>query len=365
MSTENTTAMSRAAIFGNIRRGLNTSEADTKRQQTVESRLSAKRNNLIPARAQLPFAEQVELFKAMATEAVAEIIELDSVEQIPQACADWLSRQQISELISASNSELRDLNWSPLEQQGIEKIERVAEAGDIASLTLSFAGIAETGTLMLAVSAFTPYAATAALYYLLHSTMATAALFLVADLLLARRESGDLLKAAPATVQNGFLAALFFAAAIGIAGMPPLSGFLGKLLVLDALRVSDYTWLVWAVVLVGSLLTIVGYSINDTVVVYDRIREFANLFKTEAFDSVANKAINSTLSRTLLTSGSYNTLPLEIFGMTTNVTTPVLFALGTLTTVFSLLIILFFLLVVWLMNRRQAQQGSDAGQGMV
>lgn len=70
-------------------------------------------------------------------------------------------------------------------------------------------------------------------------------------------------------------------------------------------------------------------------------------------------------ARTLLTSGSYNTLPLEIFGMTTNVTTPVLFALGTLTTVFSLLIILLFLLVVWLMNRRRARQGSDAGRGMM
>lgn len=70
-------------------------------------------------------------------------------------------------------------------------------------------------------------------------------------------------------------------------------------------------------------------------------------------------------ARTLLTSGSYNTLPLEIFGMTTNVTTPVLFALGTLTTVFSLLIILLFLLVVWLLNRRRARQGSDAGKGMI
>lgn len=70
-------------------------------------------------------------------------------------------------------------------------------------------------------------------------------------------------------------------------------------------------------------------------------------------------------ARTLLTSGSYNTLPLEIFGMTTNVTTPVLFALGTLTTVFSLLIIVLFLVGVWLMNRRRAKQGSDAGQGMV
>jgi len=70
-------------------------------------------------------------------------------------------------------------------------------------------------------------------------------------------------------------------------------------------------------------------------------------------------------ARTLLTSGSYNTLPLEIFGMTTNVTTPVLFALGTLTTAFSLVIIGVFLLIVWATNRRRARLGSDAGQGMV
>lgn len=70
-------------------------------------------------------------------------------------------------------------------------------------------------------------------------------------------------------------------------------------------------------------------------------------------------------ARTLLTAGSYNTLPLEIFGMTTNVTTPVIFALGTLTTVFSLLVIGVFLVTVWWMGRRRARQGSDAGQGMV
>jgi len=70
-------------------------------------------------------------------------------------------------------------------------------------------------------------------------------------------------------------------------------------------------------------------------------------------------------ARTLLTAGSYNTLPLEIFGMTTNVTTPVLFALGTLTTVFSLLVIGVFLAIVWLTNRRRARQGTDASQGMI
>ncbi len=60
-------------------------------------------------------------------------------------------------------------------------------------------------------------------------------------------------------------------------------------------------------------------------------------------------------ARTLLAAGSYNTLPLEIYGMTTNVTTPVLYALGTLTTVFSLAIILSLLAVVWLMRRRASR----------
>ena len=68
-------------------------------------------------------------------------------------------------------------------------------------------------------------------------------------------------------------------------------------------------------------------------------------------------------ARTLLTAGSYNTLPLEIFGMTTNVTTPVIYALGTLTTLFSLLIIAAFLLTVWIMGRRRARLGSDAHKG--
>lgn len=69
-------------------------------------------------------------------------------------------------------------------------------------------------------------------------------------------------------------------------------------------------------------------------------------------------------ARTLLTAGSYNTLPLEIFGMTTNVTTPVIYALGTLTTLFSFGIIGAFLLSAWIMGKRRARMGSDAGKGV-
>ncbi|NNU80152.1 monovalent cation/H+ antiporter subunit D [Halovulum dunhuangense] len=125
---------------------------------------------------------------------------------------------------------------------------------------IAFSVVGSMGTLMLAVAVFTPYAAMAALYYLVHSTFAAAALFLLADLVVARRNGDDALAARPATVQNGLFAALFFAAAIGMAGMPPLSGFLGKLLVLDALNPGPMVTLTWGAILLGSLLTIVGFA---------------------------------------------------------------------------------------------------------
>ncbi len=65
--------------------------------------------------------------------------------------------------------------------------------------------------------------------------------------------------------------------------------------------------------IIAAFLTIVGYSINDTVVVFDRIREYANLFKTEPFESMVNRAINSTLSRTLVTSGTTLLVVITLF----------------------------------------------------
>ncbi len=53
---------------------------------------------------------------------------------------------------------------------------------------------------------------------------------------------------------------------------------------------------------VAAVLTIAGYSINDTVVVYDRVREDLRKYKTTALPAVFNRAINETLSRTLMTS---------------------------------------------------------------
>ena len=54
--------------------------------------------------------------------------------------------------------------------------------------------------------------------------------------------------------------------------------------------------------IVAALLTIIGFSVNDTIVVFDRIREVKAAHPTRNFNDIANEAINATLSRTLLTS---------------------------------------------------------------
>ena len=54
---------------------------------------------------------------------------------------------------------------------------------------------------------------------------------------------------------------------------------------------------------IAALLTLVGYSMNDTIVIFDRIRENMRLMRREPFHAIVNRSINQTLSRTILTSG--------------------------------------------------------------
>jgi multicomponent K+:H+ antiporter subunit D len=122
---------------------------------------------------------------------------------------------------------------------------------------VAYAGIASMGTVFVAVAHFSPASTTAALYYILHSTLATALMFLVADLVTRRRTHDRLDQTAP-IAQPGLTGTLFLAGAVAAAGMPPLSGFLGKLLILDAWR--DHAIVVWPAILVASFLMILGFA---------------------------------------------------------------------------------------------------------
>lgn len=121
----------------------------------------------------------------------------------------------------------------------------------------AFAGIASTGTLVLGIAHLTPEGTAAALYYTLHSTLALALMFLLVDLVDRRRSHLRLDQPAPVAAV-GLMAVLYLAAALALAGMPPLSGFVGKLMVLSAW--SDHMLQVWPAVLGTSLLIILGFA---------------------------------------------------------------------------------------------------------
>ncbi|MEB8387322.1 monovalent cation/H+ antiporter subunit D [Rhodobacteraceae bacterium KMM 6894] len=130
---------------------------------------------------------------------------------------------------------------------------------------VAFSVIGSMGMVMIAVSLFTPLGMTAALYYIVHSTLSAAALFLIVDLVRASRANLDLTPQPP-VAGAALTAGLFFAGAIAMVGLPPLSGFVGKLLILDATWDSPWRVWAWALILGSSLIAIVGFSRAGSVV---------------------------------------------------------------------------------------------------
>jgi multicomponent K+:H+ antiporter subunit D len=117
------------------------------------------------------------------------------------------------------------------------------------------------GTLLVSVGLFSEQGYAAATFYTLHSTLVAAALFLTADLIAAHRgTAGDRLDVSAQMPRAARLGAMFMFVAVALAGLPPLSGFAGKLMVLDAAAAADHAALVWPVLLVSTLVVIVALA---------------------------------------------------------------------------------------------------------
>jgi len=130
---------------------------------------------------------------------------------------------------------------------------------------VAFSVIGSMGMVMVSIALFTPAGMTAALYYIVHSTLAAGALFLISDLVRTGRADLEL-TAQPPIAGGALTAAMFFVAAIAMAGLPPLSGFVGKLLILKASFDSGAVVWVWAVILISSLISMVGLARAGSVV---------------------------------------------------------------------------------------------------
>jgi len=112
-----------------------------------------------------------------------------------------------------------------------------------------------SGTLLLAIAASSVEAHAAALYYLLHTTIATGALFVFVDIISRQRgDLADLIEKGPRLSSFVMLAAAYLVLGVAASGMPPMSGFLAKLMVLQSLNDTETVAVAWTALLVSGLV---------------------------------------------------------------------------------------------------------------
>lgn len=157
----------------------------------------------------------------------------------------------------------------------------VVASQDLRKLTANLV-VVSVGTLVALIALQNVNATAALLYYLVHSTLVCAALFLLADLIAVQRgKAADRLVGGRMVNQPFLLGACFIIAALTVVGMPPFSGFVGKIWILKATLNSEQTFLFWLVYLVSSFALLIALSRAGTSLFWEHKDK-----KTESADDV-------------------------------------------------------------------------------
>lgn len=144
--------MSRQAILAKVRAALHADPADSARREAIAARLANPVRHLIPERVNRPATELVKLFKSFLTTQGAVVIEVAKPAEIPGAIGRYLreARQPLC-VRSGSDPYLADLPWET--EPALVRHSGRAGPDDSAGLSRAVAGVAETGTLVLASGA--------------------------------------------------------------------------------------------------------------------------------------------------------------------------------------------------------------------
>lgn len=164
---------------------------------------------------------------------------------------------------------------------------------------IAYLVVVSVGMLLTATGLFSVEGLSAALVYLIHTTLVTAGMFILADIIsIQRGDTADRLEPGAPVAQPLYLGVLFFAGAVAIVGMPPLSGFIGKFMILQASQGNSAMGWIWAIVLVTSLLGLVALSRAGSVLFWQTKTEAslgAPITITEALPVVALLACSPLL----------------------------------------------------------------------
>ncbi len=116
--------------------------------------------------------------------------------------------------------------------------------------------------------------------------------------------------------------------------------------------------------MLAAFLTLIGFSVNDTVIIFDRIRENIKLHKNEDIEQVMNRSVNATLSRTIITSGTVflTVLVIFIFGGEVLRSFSFTFGVGILTGTYSSVFVASAVVVDWKHKVLKNRSTSGAGR---
>jgi multicomponent K+:H+ antiporter subunit D len=182
-----------------------------------------------------------------------------------------------------------------------------AALGAIASRGLreqiAYLVLASVATLLVGIGINSEQAMSATIYYLIHSTLVAGGLFLLAEWIRqGRGEMQDQFARAGAMPKAVLVGSVFMFAMVAMTGLPPLSGFVGKLLILSsALEHNDFFWIL-CVILIAGLLLIIAAARSGSLMFY-------NVLPQEACHTVDGKEICKIPERLELKGGS------SVFGL--------------------------------------------------
>jgi L-lactate dehydrogenase complex protein LldG len=139
----------RDAILSRVKKALAVGTDDGQRRDAVRERLAISPRGIIPARGQLPDAERVALFAAMAEKASASIARIADIDDLPGEVVHYLKSKNLpASVLMGDDPLLAEADWSKERQLDIRK--GASDGADLVGLSHAFAAVAETGTLVLA-----------------------------------------------------------------------------------------------------------------------------------------------------------------------------------------------------------------------
>lgn len=138
----------RDTVLGKIRASMRVQTSDDERKQTVAARLADAPTGVIPARAKLPAAEQVELFCAMAEQFGSTLARVGDYGDVAAEVSDYLRARNLPATIRiGADQRLTNAGWES--EKNLELRHGPSDGGDLAGVSHATAGVAETGTLTL------------------------------------------------------------------------------------------------------------------------------------------------------------------------------------------------------------------------